>query len=234
MIVAQGAQRGSFAGPPCATSVEPAVPGAPAPTVLDVSGDVGASPAVPPSALRAAPEVVRRKRYLKEVSMDASLERSALARLPHSRRALPRTGNHTLCGIAVRLAAPTIALGVPGAMPRTTGTVDHQDLAVLGGLNVGVVALFFPALRVFSQGRAASLFLTYPGSGQARSASRCWWRRLPLLNRRPTARGSHQAPVLLPDRAGRRRVGSRACAGAAPSAGPISGAFPSAASPIPR
>jgi hypothetical protein len=78
---------------------------------------------------------------LKKVSMNASLERSALARLPHSRPALPRTGNHRLYGIAVRLAAPTIALGVPGAMPRTTGTVDHQDLAVIGGLNVGVVAL---------------------------------------------------------------------------------------------
>ena len=139
MIVAQGAQRGSFAGPPCATSV-------------------------------------------------------------------------ALYGIAVRVSGPTIALGVPGAMPRTTGTVDHQDLAVIGGLNVGVVALFFPAFRVFSQDRAASLFLTYPGSGQARSASRCWWRRLPGLNRRPTARGSHQAPVLPPDRAGRRRVGSGACA----------------------
>lgn len=70
-------------------------------------------------------------------------------------------GNGTLYGVAVPLAALAIAVGLPGAMPKSTATVDSRDLVVIGGLYVGVVALFFLAFQVFTQDHVAGLFLTF-------------------------------------------------------------------------
>lgn len=71
------------------------------------------------------------------------------------------TGNGTLYGIAVPFAALVIALLVPGARPATKAVIDRQDLAVIGGLYIGVVATFFVAFRVFTQDRVLGLFLTF-------------------------------------------------------------------------
>lgn len=71
------------------------------------------------------------------------------------------TGNGALYGVAVPLAALAIALGVPGAMARSPSRVDRQDLVVIGGLYVSVVALFSLAFRAFTQDRVAGLFLTF-------------------------------------------------------------------------
>lgn len=70
-------------------------------------------------------------------------------------------GNPLLYGAAVPLAALVVALTVPGAMPKGTTRVDRQDLAVVGGLYIGVIALFSIAFRVFTQERVAGLFMTF-------------------------------------------------------------------------
>jgi CAAX protease family protein len=71
------------------------------------------------------------------------------------------TGSGALYGIAVPLAALAIALAVPGARSRSPHSIDRQDLAVIGGLYVGVVGLFTLAFRVFTQDSVAGLFLAF-------------------------------------------------------------------------
>lgn len=71
------------------------------------------------------------------------------------------TGNGTLYGIVVPLAALAIAVVVPGARSPSAPRIDRQDLAVVGGLYLGVVALFALAFRVFTQDNVAGLFLTF-------------------------------------------------------------------------
>jgi hypothetical protein len=71
------------------------------------------------------------------------------------------TGNASLYGVAVPVAALAIALFVPGAMPGGTRRVDRQDLVVIAALYIGVVGLFGLAFRVFTQDSVVGLFLTF-------------------------------------------------------------------------
>ncbi|MGN7200497.1 hypothetical protein [Arthrobacter sp. SAFR-044] len=61
-------------------------------------------------------------------------------------------GNPTVYGIGVPLAALVLALVVPMSRPRWTGHPDWRDVGAVAALYVGVVALFWLAFRVFTQG----------------------------------------------------------------------------------
>jgi membrane protease YdiL (CAAX protease family) len=71
------------------------------------------------------------------------------------------TGNGALYGVAVPVAALGVALALPGASSHSRHMPDRQDLAVIGGLYLGVVALFTLAFRVFTQDSVAGLFLAF-------------------------------------------------------------------------
>lgn len=70
-------------------------------------------------------------------------------------------GNQVLYGIAVPAAALALLLAVPGPRPRWVLHVDRLDLAVVAGLYLGVVALFWLAFRVYTQQNTLGLFLCF-------------------------------------------------------------------------
>jgi membrane protease YdiL (CAAX protease family) len=70
-------------------------------------------------------------------------------------------GNGPLYGVIVPVAALAIALAVPGAMPKSTNSVDRQDLLVIAVLYISVVVLFRLAFQIFTRDNVAGLFLTF-------------------------------------------------------------------------
>ncbi|WP_298588477.1 CPBP family intramembrane glutamic endopeptidase [uncultured Kocuria sp.] len=70
-------------------------------------------------------------------------------------------GNQVLYGIAVPVAALALVLVVPGTRARWALHVDRLDLAVVAGLYLGVVALFWLAFRGFTQQNTLGLFLSF-------------------------------------------------------------------------
>jgi CAAX protease family protein len=104
---------------------------------------------------------VRKEEPLKEIIMTASQYRWAWPAFLVLALLFLGTGNGTLYGIVVPLAALAIAVVVPGARSPSAPRIDRQDLAVVGGLYLGVVALFALAFRVFTQDNVAGLFLTF-------------------------------------------------------------------------
>ncbi|UTT71405.1 CPBP family glutamic-type intramembrane protease [Arthrobacter sp. DNA4] len=70
-------------------------------------------------------------------------------------------GNPTVYGVGVPLAALVLALVMPMSRPRWTGHPDWRDVGAVATLYVGVVALFWLAFRVFTQGNTLGLFLCF-------------------------------------------------------------------------
>ncbi|GEO94273.1 CPBP family intramembrane glutamic endopeptidase [Kocuria turfanensis] len=70
-------------------------------------------------------------------------------------------GNEVLYGIAVPAAALALVVAVPGPRPRLARHPDALDLAVVAGLYLGVVTLFWLAFRVFTQQNTLGLFLCF-------------------------------------------------------------------------
>ena len=61
----------------------------------------------------------------------------------------------------VVIASALLLAQVPGALSRSNRHVDTDELAVMGGMYVGVVALLAVAFRVFTTDHVAGLFLSF-------------------------------------------------------------------------
>jgi len=70
-------------------------------------------------------------------------------------------GNPAFYGVGVPVGALVLALIVPTSQPRWAGHPDWPDVGAVAALYVGVVALFWLAFRVFTQGNTLGLFLSF-------------------------------------------------------------------------
>ncbi|MDQ0769252.1 membrane protease YdiL (CAAX protease family) [Pseudarthrobacter defluvii] len=70
-------------------------------------------------------------------------------------------GNPAVYGVGVPLAALVFALILPTSRPLWAGHPDWADISAIGALYIAVVALFWLAFRVFTQGNTLGLFLTF-------------------------------------------------------------------------
>jgi hypothetical protein len=93
-------------------------------------------------------------------------------------------GNPTTYGVGVPFAALIFAIVLPASRPRWTGHADLTDVGAVAALYVCVVALFWLAFRVFTQGNTLGLFLSF-AAGMLLGvlgpvAYNTWLRRRPL------------------------------------------------------
>ena len=92
-------------------------------------------------------------------------------------------GRPTLYGIVVPLSAVALAL-VPGAVPRTSHSVDRRDLVAIAALFAGVVILYRLAFGYFTVTSVAGLFLCFAGGLLVGVVGplvyTVWYRRRPL------------------------------------------------------
>ncbi|MDP9987556.1 CPBP family intramembrane metalloprotease [Arthrobacter sp. FW306-05-C] len=70
-------------------------------------------------------------------------------------------GNPAVYGVGVPVAALVFALVLPTSRPRWAGHPDWPDIGAVAALYLGVVALFWLAFRVFTQGNTLGLFLSF-------------------------------------------------------------------------
>ena len=112
----------------------------------------------------------------------------------------------TAYGVVIPVAAAALYLATGHrAGPIAPHTADRQDLQVIGGVYLGVVALFLAAFRVFGTDAVLGLFLCFAAGlvlgVAAPVAYTVWHRRRPLSS---LGLGLHDLPLTIARAAVRR------------------------------